>query len=82
MRKLTALLTSLALVIPTSLPNAAARAQPGDCAVLLHGLARSSASLLVMEEALEGLGYQVVNLDYPSTEAPIDELAAARPRIS
>ncbi|PIE08737.1 MAG: acetyltransferase [Rhodobacterales bacterium] len=75
MRKLTALFASLALVMPTALSDAAARERPGDCVVLLHGLARSSASLMVMQEALDGLGYQVVNLDYPSTEAPIDELA-------
>tara|TARA_R100000322_G_scaffold5079_4_gene3893 strand:+ start:7147 stop:7887 length:741 start_codon:yes stop_codon:yes gene_type:complete len=48
-----------------------------DCVVLLHGLARTSASLLVMEEALEEAGYDVVNRDYPSTEAPIAELVEA-----
>jgi hypothetical protein len=45
-----------------------------DCVVLLHGLARTPNSLLVMKEALELAGYQVVNRDYPSTEAPIAEL--------
>ncbi len=69
MRKLLALLTSLGLALP-----AAATAAPGDCAVLLHGLARTPASLLVMEEALIGLGYKVVNRGYPSTTAPIEEL--------
>ncbi|HCQ67296.1 MAG TPA: acetyltransferase [Rhodobacteraceae bacterium] len=69
MRKLLACLTSLGLALP-----AAAPAAPGDCAVLLHGLARTPASLLVMEEALTGLGYKVVNRGYPSTTAPIGEL--------
>lgn len=46
-----------------------------DCAVLLHGLARSSFSLSVMEEALKANNYQVVDPDYPSTEATIEELA-------
>jgi len=46
-----------------------------DCVVLLHGLARSSASFLVMERALQGIGYDVVNVDYPSTEAKIEELS-------
>lgn len=47
-----------------------------DCVVLLHGLARSEASLLVMEKALGGAGYQVVNVAYPSTEATIEALVA------
>ena len=45
-----------------------------DCVVLLHGLARSDASLYVMEVALVAHGYTVVNLGYPSTEAPIAQL--------
>lgn len=45
-----------------------------DCVVLLHGLARTDASLLIMERALEAAGYRVVNAGYPSTEAPIAEL--------
>lgn len=46
-----------------------------DCVVLLHGLARSSTSFVVMEQALQGIGYDVVNVDYPSTEAKIQELS-------
>ncbi|MCI2395252.1 alpha/beta fold hydrolase [Aliiroseovarius sediminis] len=45
-----------------------------ECVVLLHGLARSPSSLWVMEESLTVAGYQVVNLGYPSTKAPIGEL--------
>lgn len=47
-----------------------------DCVVLLHGLARSEASFLLMEEALEAKGYKVVNRGYPSTSAPLEELVA------
>ncbi|MDR0809588.1 MAG: alpha/beta fold hydrolase [Gemmobacter sp.] len=46
-----------------------------DCVVLLHGLARSEASLLAMEAALRAQGYRVVNQGYPSTAAPIRDLA-------
>lgn len=46
-----------------------------DCVVLLHGLARSGTSLLVLEERLEALGYQVENRSYPSTRATIADLA-------
>ncbi|NLC37191.1 MAG: alpha/beta hydrolase [Alcaligenaceae bacterium] len=45
-----------------------------DCVVLLHGLARTEASLLLMEEVLESSGFKVVNESYPSTRAPIEQL--------
>jgi pimeloyl-ACP methyl ester carboxylesterase len=45
-----------------------------DCVVLLHGLARTEASFLLMEEALLSRGYQVVNRGYPSTTAPLADL--------
>lgn len=48
-----------------------------DCVVLLHGLARSEASMLLMEEVLENSGFKVVNDSYPSTSAPIEQLIHA-----
>lgn len=48
-----------------------------DCVILLHGLARGPASMIVMEEALRQEGHEVVNMGYPSTEAPIDVLVEA-----
>lgn len=45
-----------------------------DCVVLLHGLARTEASLMVMEGALGRAGYRVVNEGYPSTDATIETL--------
>ena len=50
-----------------------------DCVVLLHGLARSEASLGVMQTALEGQGYTVVNHGYPSTERSFETLVAEVP---
>lgn len=47
-----------------------------DCVVLLHGLARTETSMIVMEESLEAAGFTVVNKGYPSTEAPIEDLVA------
>jgi pimeloyl-ACP methyl ester carboxylesterase len=44
--------------------------------VLLHGLARSASSMQHMAEALEGAGYRTCNIDYPSREHPIAELAS------
>lgn len=65
----------LAALILLTLAPACAFAQ--DCVVLLHGLARSEASLRVMEEVLEGSGLKVVNEGYPSTRAPIEMLVEA-----
>ena len=45
-----------------------------DCVVLLHGLARTQASLTLMEEVLEAEGYRVVRPGYPSTEETIIQL--------
>lgn len=66
MRLLSALLLSLM--------SSAAFGQ--DCVVLLHGLARSDVSFLLMEETLAKVDYQVVNDSYPSVEAPIGQLIA------
>ena len=45
--------------------------------MLLHGLARTSASLNKIERALEKDGYLVANIDYPSRENVIEALAPA-----
>lgn len=46
------------------------------CAVLLHGLARTETSFVLMEEALAAEGWRVVRPGYPSTEAPVEKLVA------
>lgn len=51
-------------------------ASAAECVVLLHGLARSSTSLNKMEEALQDEGYTTANVDYPSREYEIAELAS------
>ena len=47
----------------------------GETVVLLHGLARSSKAMNKMEKALRQDGYTVINHDYPSTSATIEDLA-------
>jgi pimeloyl-ACP methyl ester carboxylesterase len=64
---------SLILALSLTAPVAAAAAG-GDCVVLLHGLGRSEASLVVMQEMLGAAGFRVVNLGYPSTEATVEAL--------
>lgn len=66
-------LALLLLLALSPLPGHA-EAPPRECVILLHGLARTPASMIVMQEALTRLGYRVINDGYPSTEAPIDEL--------
>lgn len=46
-----------------------------ECVILLHGLARSESSFLVMELVLQDLGYQVVRPGYASTDHQIPKLA-------
>ncbi|MEB8389030.1 alpha/beta fold hydrolase [Rhodobacteraceae bacterium KMM 6894] len=70
--KTPALLT--ALMLSVGMVPASARAAD-ECVVLLHGLARSDASFLVLQEVLGANGMQVVSPSYPSTEARIQTLA-------
>lgn len=46
-----------------------------DCVILLHGLARTADSMAKLESVLDARGYKVANVDYPSREKPIEELA-------
>jgi len=46
-----------------------------ECVVLLHGLARTSASMNKLEKKLVQEGYYVVNIDYPSRKNPISKLS-------
>lgn len=46
-----------------------------DCVVLLHGLARTSSSMEPLSDTLTEAGFRVANVDYPSREKPIEELA-------
>lgn len=54
---------------------ATALAVEARCAILLHGLARTEESFLLLEEVLEGEGYEVVRPGYPSTKQPVETLA-------
>lgn len=61
-------LAILVLFLPTGLR--------AECVVMLHGLARSAGSLLIMQTALQHAGYRVINEGYPSTRATIESLVA------
>lgn len=47
-----------------------------DAVVLLHGLARTDASLAPMALALKAAGFRVVNWSYPSTKSAPEDLVA------
>ena len=64
------LLSILTLMLATT-----GSAQSKEGVILLHGLARTSASMEKMERAMTDAGYQVTNIDYPSRTASISTLA-------
>lgn len=75
-RRIVPLIIRLVCVAVFVSPLAVATAASAtECVVLLHGLARSSMSLNPMQEALEEEGYRTANIDYPSREYEIADLA-------
>ena len=67
-----------AAVLASALPLSVAAGRVGqapDCVVLLHGLARTAASMARLEEALTDTGFAVANIDYPSRKHPVEQLA-------
>ena len=54
--------------------SSAARSAPEEV-ILLHGLCRTTRSMVKMECALTNAGYRVRNVAYPSRTAPVQQLA-------
>jgi pimeloyl-ACP methyl ester carboxylesterase len=50
-------------------------AEAGECVVLLHGLARTSTSMNRMQRELDEAGFVTANIDYPSRDYTVEELA-------
>ena len=78
----------IGMILILTLWSLASSATPGDvvkrgrshvrgqrCAIVLHGLARTSRSMRSIQRALENEGYLVWNKTYPSTQKRIEELA-------
>ncbi len=65
----------LLICIVMSLPQFADADDRGECVILLHGLARTKASMNKLANHLDGEGYTVVNMDYPSRQKNIQTLA-------
>ena len=60
------------LIIPTIADQEVA---DQEVVVLLHGLGRTSRSMASLENTLSQHGYHTVNIGYPSTQEPIEQLA-------
>lgn len=52
-----------------------AQSYADECVIVLHGLARTAQSMVPIEARLESEGFRVANIDYPSREKSIGELA-------
>ena len=66
---------SLACLITTTHGNQTFKGVvQNEAVILLHGLCRTSRSMKKMEIALVAEGYTVINIDYPSRTATIEEL--------
>ena len=63
------------LVILTTIIALSGHLSAKEGVILLHGLCRSSASMVKMANALQKAGYVVENVDYPSRTAAIRNLA-------
>jgi pimeloyl-ACP methyl ester carboxylesterase len=66
----------LRAVLAAILATACTPEPPADAetVVLVHGLGRTPASMLVLKTRLEGAGYRVVNFGYPSRSEPLEAL--------
>lgn len=73
-RRLTVAVVALLLLASPHVPHAPS-VRADECVVLLHGLGRTTLSMLPLEWSLAARGYLVVNQGYPSTDAPIERLA-------
>ncbi|MDH3841945.1 MAG: alpha/beta hydrolase, partial [Chromatiales bacterium] len=65
----------LKLTLLVSLCAFALPAIATDCVILLHGLARTTASMEKAAQAFAEHGYAVVNIGYPSRDHRIEDLA-------
>ncbi len=65
----------LVLFFVISLGNFAQAADKKETVVILHGIARTSSSMINVEDYLQSAGYKTLNITYPSTDNNIDGIA-------
>ena len=70
-------IVSRAILLAVAFTTLVSTCAASEGVILLHGLCRTERSMRTMAAALEATGYSVVNVDYPSRRATIEELAAS-----
>jgi hypothetical protein len=65
---------TLLVAMMTSLPLLSSATETRENVILLHGLCRSSSSMIFMERALSEAGYKILNVNYPSRSASVSKL--------
>ena len=65
------------ILITLTMMTAAMNLQAQEGVVLLHGMCRTADSMQKMETALQKAGFIVLNVDYPSRTASVQELSDA-----
>jgi triacylglycerol lipase len=63
------------LIIMALVPMLASASENQEYVILLHGLCRTSRSMVPMGRALSQAGYKIMNVDYPSRTASIETLS-------
>lgn len=66
---------ALILLVSIVASLASEASQASECVVLLHGLIRSASSMERMQDALIDEGFATANIEYPSRDSSIEELA-------
>ena len=73
--RLALLAATLALPLSACSASPPAQAPPGaETVVLVHGLMRTSASMVLLRSRLEKAGFRVISFGYPSRSEPVDRL--------
>ena len=63
------------IIAMAMLPLLVSATENQEYVILLHGLCRTSRSMVPMKQALSESGYQVLNVDYPSRSGSIEKLS-------
>ncbi len=74
-RKMVLFASAVTMLLSACAQDTAPAAKPTECVILLHGLGRTTLSMQRMKRSLEGNGYYVANVDYPSRDHKIEVLA-------
>jgi pimeloyl-ACP methyl ester carboxylesterase len=63
------------IIVLALIPMLSSATENQECVILLHGLCRTSRSMMPMAQALSASGYRVLNVNYPSRTAAIETLS-------